>query len=147
MVEETRFSTKGREGWEALSEAGSAGIVAGQFGFCPMNEPCSTAHNVRESDGHPARGYVGGGSTEQDSYEPRPAGWEGAKRLTARRLSVFSFDGSTAIFFLPMQKENGGGLPPGIPGTLRLVKRVSPGRRGRRPYGVQGGEGPAGHKK
>ena len=40
--------------------------------------------------------------TEQNRYNPRPAGWEGAERLTARRQSVFSFDGSTAVFFLPL---------------------------------------------
>ena len=51
--------------------------------------------------------------TEQNSYSPRPAGWEGAKRLTARRKSVFSFDGSTAVFFLGRQKENGDGIPTG----------------------------------
>ena len=43
----------------ALSEAGSAERGAGQFGLCPMNEPCSTAHNVRRLDWYPARGYAG----------------------------------------------------------------------------------------
>ena len=69
-----------------------------------MSEGCSTAHNVRRFDGGSARGYVEGGSTEQDSYEPRPAGWEGAERLTARRLGVFSFDSSAAVSFLGHQK-------------------------------------------
>ena len=50
---------KGREGQGALSEAGSAERAAGQFGFCPMREECSTAQGVRRFDGHPARGYVG----------------------------------------------------------------------------------------
>ena len=43
----------------ALSEAGSADRGTGQFGFCPIIEPCSTAHNVRRLDWHPARGYAG----------------------------------------------------------------------------------------
>ena len=68
-----------REGQGALSEAGNAEREAGRFGFCPMNELCSTAHNVRKSDRHSARGYVGTDSTEQNSYNPRPAGWEDAK--------------------------------------------------------------------
>ena len=38
-------------------------------------------------------------------------------------ISVFPFDGSTAVFFLPPQKENEGGMLPGIPGTLRLPNR------------------------
>ena len=50
----------GREEQGALSEAGSAGIVAGQFGFCPITSEYSVAHNVRKSDRHSARGYVGG---------------------------------------------------------------------------------------
>ena len=32
----------------------------------------------------------------------------------AQRERVFSFDGSTAVFFLPPQKENGGGKPAGV---------------------------------
>ena len=79
MTGEGRISATGREGRGARSEAGSAERGAGQFGFCPMNELCSTAHNVRESDGDSARGYVGVTLTEEDSYEPRPAGWEDAK--------------------------------------------------------------------
>ena len=50
-----------------------------------------------------ARGYAGADSIEQNSYEPRPAGWEGAERLTARRSAFF--DGSTAVFFLGRQKD------------------------------------------
>ena len=69
----------GREGQGALSEAGSAEREAGQFGLCPMREECSTVHNVRRFDGYAARGYVGTDSTEQNSYNPRPAGWEDAK--------------------------------------------------------------------
>ena len=97
--------------------------------------------------------------TEQDSYEPRPAGWEGAPRPTARRQSVFSFDGSTTVSFRPRaaaarrlppahtcgrslfgarQKENGGGIPAGDPLHLRLVNRPSAGRRGRSPAPTQG---------
>ena len=68
-----------------------------------MREECSTAQGVRRPDGHPARGYAGADSIEQNSYEPRPAGWEGAERLTARRSAFF--DGSTAVFFLGRQKD------------------------------------------
>ena len=75
-----------------------------------MTSECSTAHNVRKSQQSPARAPVGITLTEQHSLEPRPAAREGASRArNCAATSVFSFDGSTAVFFLGRQKENGGG--------------------------------------
>ena len=83
-----------------------------KFDFCPMTSECSTAQKVRKSDKGPARALVGAALTEQNSLEPRPAARQGASRArNCAAISVFSFDGSTAVFFLPPQKENGGGKP------------------------------------
>ena len=61
MVEGMRFfPQRAANAQGALSEAGSAERGAGQFGLCPITEPCITAHDVRRIDGHSARGYVGG---------------------------------------------------------------------------------------
>ena len=82
-----------------------------KFDFCPTTSECSTAHNVRKSQQSPARAPVGITLTEQHSLEPRPAARQGASRArNCAATSVFSFDGSTAVFFLGRQKENGGGL-------------------------------------
>ena len=84
-----------------------------KFDFCPMTSECSTAQKVRKSDKGPARALVGAALTEQNSLEPRPAARQGASRArNCAATSVFSFDSSTAVFFLPPQK-NGGGIPAG----------------------------------
>ena len=56
------FPQRAANAQAALSEAGSAERAAGQFGFCPIPSECSTAHNVRKSDRHSARGYAGAAS-------------------------------------------------------------------------------------
>ena len=87
-----------------------------KFRFCPTTELCSTAYYARKSDGSPARAHADITSTEQTSLEPRPAARQGASRArNCAAKSVFSFDGSTAVFFLALQKENGGGKPAGLP--------------------------------
>ena len=73
---------------------------------------CSTGYGVRRFDRHPARAHVEAASTEQNGLAPRPAARQGASRArNCAAKSVFSFDGSTAVFFLGRQKENGGGKP------------------------------------
>ena len=77
-----------------------------------MTSLFSTGHKVRKSDRHSARVSVGaGGFWGQDSLGPYPPA------VCGRRVGVFSFDGSTAVFFLGHQKEYGGGKWPGFPGT------------------------------
>ena len=89
-----------------------------KFDFCPMTSECSTAHNARRFQQSSARAPVGAAITEQDRLAPHPAARQGAFRArNCAAKSVFSFDGSTAVFFLPPQKENGGGKLPGFPGT------------------------------
>ena len=89
-----------------------------KFGLCPMTSERSTAYWVRKSDESPARALVGAASTEQNGLGPHPAAREGASRArNCAAKSVFSFDGSTAVFFLARQKENGGGIPRGMPRT------------------------------
>ena len=95
-----------------------------KFGFCPITELCSTGYGVRKSQQSPARALVGAASTEQDRLEPRPAARQGAPRRNCAAKSVFSFDGSTAVFFLGRQKENGGGKPAGVARHPRLVNRT-----------------------
>ena len=98
-----------------------------KFSLCPTTSKCSTAYNVRKSQQSPARAPVGAAFTEQNSLEPHPAARQGASRArNCAATSVFSFDGSTAVFFLGRQKENGGGLMPGIPGNpgFYFVKRL-----------------------
>ena len=98
-----------------------------KFDLCPIPSECSTAQKVRKSDKSPARAPVGAASIEQNSLEPHPAARQGASRArNCAATSVFSFDGSTAVFFLGRQKENGGGLMPGIPGNpgFYFVKRL-----------------------
>ena len=83
-----------------------------KFDFCPTTSECSTAHNVRKSQQSPARAPADITSTEQNRLAPHPAARQGALRArNCAATSVFSFDGSTAVFFLARQKENGGGLP------------------------------------
>ena len=86
-----------------------------KFSLCPTSELCSTAYNVRKSQQSPARAPADVTSTEQNSLAPHPAARQGASRArNCAAISVFSFDGSTAVFFLPPQKENGGGKPAGV---------------------------------
>ena len=83
-----------------------------KFRFCPTTELCSTGYGVRRFDRHPTRAHVEAASTEQNGLAPRPAARQGASRArNCAAKSVFSFDGSTPIFFLARQKENGGGKP------------------------------------
>ncbi len=58
---------------------------------------------------------------------PRPAAREGASRArNCAATSVFSFDGSTAVFFLGLTKKKMAvESPPGLPGTPRLVDRFT----------------------
>ena len=81
-----------------------------------MTSECSTAQKVRKSDKGPARALVGAALTEQNSLEPRPAARQGASRArNCAATSVFSFDSSTAVFFLPPQKKMGVESPQGMP--------------------------------
>ena len=83
-----------------------------KFSLCPMTELCSTAQKVRRFQQGPARAPVGAALIGQNGLEPRPAARQGASRArNCAATSVFSFDGSTAVFFLGCQKENGGGKP------------------------------------
>ena len=80
-----------------------------KFSLCPMTSECSTAQKVRKSQQSPARAHVGITSSEQNGLAPHPAARQGASRArNCAATSVFSFDGSTAVFFLVRQKENGG---------------------------------------
>ena len=89
-----------------------------KFDFCPMTSECSTAQKVRKSDKGPARALVGAALTEQNSLEPRPAARQGASRArNCAATSVFSFDSSTAVFFLPPQKKWGWHPRRGCPAT------------------------------
>ena len=87
--------------------------------------------------------------TEQDSYNPRPAGQEGAPRLTARRLSVFLLTAPPPFSFWGAKKttpagvcrrqptRSGGSWPEakwgwiaaGHPRRPRLVNRITGGVR------------------
>ena len=98
-----------------------------KFGFCPIPSECSTAYTVRGSAESPARAPAEAALTEQNGLAPRPAARQGAPRArNCAATSVFSFDGSTAVFFLGRQKENGGGIPAGdapLPPCLGNEKR------------------------
>ena len=96
-----------------------------KFSLCPTSELCSTAYNIRKSQQSPARALADITSTEQNSLVPRPAAREGASRArNCAATSVFSFDGSTAVFFLGLTKKKMGvESPPGLPGTPRPVDR------------------------
>ena len=136
----------GREGWagigaKTIPKGGAPPRPPGQrlakrkarkeklvkFDFCPMTSECSTAYHVRKPQQGSARALVGAALIEQNGLAPRPAARQGASRArNCAAKSVFSFDGSTAVFFLGRQKENGGGLMPGIPGNpgFYFVKRL-----------------------
>ena len=80
-----------------------------KFDLCPIPSECSTAQKVRKSDKSPARAPVGAASIEQNSLEPHPAARQGASRArNCAATSVFSFDGSTAVFFLGLTKKKMG---------------------------------------
>ena len=80
-----------------------------KFGLCPIISECSTAYKVRKPAKSPARAHADITSTEQNSLEPRPAARQGASRArNCAATSVFSFDGSTAVFFLPPAKRKWG---------------------------------------
>ena len=98
-----------------------------KFSLCPTSELCSTAYNVRKSQQSPARAPADVTSTEQNSLAPHPAARQGASRArNCAATSVFSFDGSTAVFFLGLTKKKMGvESPPGLPGTPRLVDRFT----------------------
>ena len=128
---------RGREGWagigaKTIPKEGPLPRPPGQrlakrkarkeqlvkFDFCPMTSECSTAQKVRKSDKGPARALVGAALTEQNSLEPRPAARQGASRArNCAATSVFSFDSSTAVFFLPPQKKWGWNPRRGCPAT------------------------------
>ena len=90
-----------------------------KFRFCPIPSERSTAYYARKSQQSPARVPAEAASTEQDRLEPRPAARQGASRArNCAAKSVFSFDGSTAVFFLGLTKKKMGvESPPGLPGT------------------------------
>ena len=95
-----------------------------KFSLCPIPSECSTAQKVRKSDKSPARVHVEAASTEQNSLEPRPAARQGASRArNCAAKSVFSFDGSTAVFFLPPAKRKWGWKAAGLPRHPRSVDR------------------------
>ena len=95
-----------------------------KFGLCPIPSECSTAYYARESQQSPARAPVGAASTEQNSLEPRPAARQGASRArNCAATGVFSFDGSTAVFFLPPAKRKWGWKAAGLPRHPRSVDR------------------------
>ena len=118
----------GREGWagigaKTIPKGGAPPRPPGQrlakrkarkeelvkFSLCPTTSKCSTAYNVRKSQQSPARAPVGAASTEQNSLEPHPAARQGASRArNCAATSVFSFDGSTAVFFLGLTKKKMG---------------------------------------
>ena len=80
-----------------------------KFSLCPITSECSTGYRVRRPQQSPARAHVGITSSEQNGLAPHPAARQGASRArNCAATSVFSFDGSTAVFFLVRQKENGG---------------------------------------
>ncbi len=80
-----------------------------KFSLCPIPSEFSTAYKVRRSGESPARAPVEAASTEQDRLEPRPAARQGASRArNCAAKSVFSFDGSTAVFFLGLTKKKMG---------------------------------------
>ena len=81
-----------------------------KFDLCPITSECSTAYHVRKSAESPARVLIGITLTEQDRLGPRPAARQGALRARNCTATGIFFDGSTAVFFLGRQKENGGGL-------------------------------------
>ena len=71
-----------------------------------MTSLFSTAYWVRKSNESPARVPAEAASIEQDSLAPHPAARQGASRArNCAAISVFSFDGSTAVFFLGRQKD------------------------------------------
>ena len=80
-----------------------------KFDFCPMTSECSTAQKVRKSQQSPARAHADVTLTEQNGLAPRPAARQGASRArNCAAISVFSFDGSTAVFFLGLTKKKMG---------------------------------------
>ena len=80
-----------------------------KFSLCPIPSECSTAYYARKSQQSPARVPAEAASTEQDRLEPRPAARQGASRArNCAAKSVFSFDGSTAVFFLGLTKKKMG---------------------------------------
>ena len=89
-----------------------------------MTSECSTAYNVWKSQKSPARALVGAALIGQNGLAPHPAARQGASRArNCAAIGVFSFDGSTAVFFLVPQKENGGGKPAGVARHPQLVNR------------------------
>ena len=80
-----------------------------KFSLCPMTSECSTAQKVRKSQQGSARAHADVTSTEQNRLAPRPAARQGASRArNCAAKSVFSFDGSTAVFFLGLTKKKMG---------------------------------------
>ena len=107
-----------------------------KFSLCPMTSECSTGYRVRRSQPGPARAHADVTSSEQNGLAPRPAARQGASRArNCAATSVFSFDGSTAVFFLGLTKKKMGvESPPGLPGTpgrLTGLRHAVP-RSGRR---------------
>ena len=98
-----------------------------KFSLCPITSECSTGYRVRRPQQSPARAHVGITSSEQNGLAPHPAARQGASRArNCAATSVFSFDGSTAVFFLGLTKKKMGvESPPGLPGTPRLVDRFT----------------------
>ena len=58
---------------------------------------------------------------EEDGLGPYPPA------VCGRREGVFSFDGSTAVFFLPLAKRKWGWKAAGVPRHPRLVNRAADG--------------------
>ena len=102
-------------------------------GFCPMTSLCGTGYNARRFAEDPARAHVGAVGLAGQFRAVSPGGlWPPG--------GVFSFDGSTAVFFLPLAKRKWGwNLCGGCPALPRLVNRTSRGRRSGTPPLTKGG--------
>ena len=128
-----RVRARGREGWagigaKTIPKGGPPPRLPGQrlakrkarkeqlvkFGLCPVTSEYSTAQKVRKSQQSSARAHADVTSTEQNGLEPHPAARQGASRArNCAATSVFSFDGSTAVFFLPPAKRKWGWIAAG----------------------------------
>ena len=104
----------------ALSEAESAERAAGQMRFLPDDLRVQHGAGSSEVCGRP-RPCSGRGCrvSGQDGLGPYPPAARG------RRDSVFSFDGSTVTFFLPLAKRKWGWKATGLRLYPRLVNRFS----------------------
>ena len=136
---ETTKGRGGRVGWlrggsyECQGSAARGDRRWSNAGFCPMTSLCGTGYNARRFVEDPARAHVGAVGLAGQFRAVSPGGlWPPG--------GVFSFDGSTAVFFLPLAKRKWGwNLCGGCPALPRLVNRTSRGRRSGTPPLTKGG--------